>query len=109
MNKFVYLLTKTEYTDEGHDKRVLSIHETAEGALSKFREEMFNSKAEYAYEETGSTDIDEQSLKDACIDEQYTEDVSEDKKTIKYCVWHIWRDTGWHELFVELFRIELEK
>lgn len=103
MDKNVYIIERHEYREEGNDQRVLAVHQTLEGALEHFREFVWNEKAEYMYEETGSTDISNETMEMAGVEEQYHEDPEGTQD------WHIWKPAGWNELFIHIFKYTLYK
>ena len=99
--KEIYIIERHEYREEGSDQSVLAVHETLAGAISHFNEIVETEKTEYMYGETGSTDHTPEDLEDAGVTEQFKEDP---EGTLSY---HIWRPTGWNELFIHIFKYNL--
>ena len=99
--KEVYVIICNEYREEGRDENLISIHETLRGAIERFHEVVFNEKADYVYRQTGSTEMDKETLELHNIKEQSHEDPD---GTLD---WHIWLPSGWDEVFVHIFRYPL--
>ena len=101
--KSVYVLLRREYTEDGDNATILSVHETLEGAKKRFHDRVAEERANYVSDETGKGDVSAEALEDAEIEEAYNEDP---EGTLD---WHIWLSDSWHELFIHIFRYNLEE
>lgn len=99
--KEVYLIERHEYREEGSDQSVVAVHATLAGAIEDFNEIVEMEKTEYLYGETGSTDHTPEDLENAGVEEKFNEDPDGTKS------YHIWRPTGWNELFIHIFKYKV--
>ena len=91
----VYVITLERFTEEGTELELLGVHQTLEGAKEHFRELVWNEKANYIYNQTGSTDTSVEAMEDADIQEETLENDC-------HICWHIWLNCSWHEVFIHI-------
>jgi hypothetical protein len=99
--KEVFYIQKDEYQEDGNDTRIIAFHETLSGAVSHFNDIVEQEKPYFMYDETTSTDCSEEAMEDAGIAEMYHEDADGTRD------YHIWNNSGWHEVYIHLFRKEV--
>ena len=97
----VYVVLRRELREDENDESILRVFKTLESAKVYFHEVVANEKADYMYNQTGSTDCTDEDLEEADVSEMYHE--AEDG-TLD---WHIWLPTSWDELFIRIIRYDL--
>lgn len=97
----VYVVLRSEYAEDVNETEILSIHKTLDGALDRFREAIWNVKADYMYNETGSTDTSKEAEEMAGI-ESNLETFADGTPH-----WHMWLPCSWHEVFVDIYERNL--
>ena len=96
--KSVYVITRSQYKEDGNDQCVMAIHETLEGAREHFKTIVEEEKSLYMYSESDSTDTSREALEEMGVEENWHEDASDG--TLNY---HIWRPDGWNELYIDMW------